>query len=1357
MSLSTISVNLVANIAGFTSDLGRAERESRKRFDSIKRQAGVLGKQLGVALAGAAAEVSRGVLSATRQMDEIYKSAQKIGTSTESLAGLGFAAEQSGSSLEGMSRAAAILSRNLAAAAGGGEAQAAVFAAMGLSITDASGKLRPFDAILGEVADKFAGYEDGAAKAALAQRLFGRSGTDLIPLLNAGSQGIGELKEQAERLGVTFGETAGKQAEVFNDNLSALQTGVGGLYQGIAEALLPSLVETTGALVQQAEAANTAGGSFAILGDAVKVVVAIVGTLKNVVETGVDLLLALADAAFGVGNTIKGVFLDVGRDLGAFAAAFDALKSGQLTLAFDILKERAADTGSATKEGLDQIRAAWDNFSSGLANNQQDVTDLFTSLFAPLDEAVLKTEGVAAATRKSQPPIVALAAATTTLGKASKQSSQDMDGHVRAMEKMNAAAEELADDIISDLTARFDEGRAINEDYAATVAALTPLLAQGGTVAAKAAEAIRLAARARNEDLKALKAAQDPYAELVQNMRDEIALVKMSRADREAEVALRWAGAEATDEQRAALKALMLELARQEEVAQAAEDWENLWLDAIGNVADALTEALTGSGTSLAEGLESALSSFAEQWNRIQSDQLSSGLRNMAQNGFTPENTQQVGGALVTMGAQYIGTQLGGGGQRAALGSSIGSAIGTAIAGPVGAVVGSILGGLVGGAFDDDPYVRVSGQSFRGSEARVSSPFGDIFTRTSDMDARARDVANAVADFDRAMAGLLDGDEVTRVAEAMRAFNVKLEDASVDMEEILNRRLSLIIDTIAPQWAAFLDGFSSVEERSAQFQSLRAISDYLEDFGDVLARVSMDPMVQLVNQLENLNEAVDDAQTAYARALDSQDAVEISKTVAELEDAIISRYETEVALVRGLQQAIRDAQDQLRDFRAGIAQRLQDLGEDVTAIVQQLRDGLGGLQNEVLTAPDTVTALANLDRFVNAVDQWLSAERSRIEAWANAARNAVQTQLAALDGEAAAIMAAAQARAEAAAYWGQQAAEAAAAARQAELEALQQQLAIAEQWAGLLSNLQQQLDQLRFSSSNPASTLERLGLVNQRIADVQRRFNESGGTDATLASELSALLNQRLQLAQQAFQRPSPEYLAVFRDTEQQLIRLRDIAQTEAQRAEALQERIAELSAQNVSATAGVTDAMYFLSAEERQRLDEIEERRTELNEELLEINEEEARLLGEVNTQARAYYTWAREQGELLNEQRQTELLDALNAVTGGLDPESFLAARAAETVALLEELRDGLYAFLDEIEVDVGVGGGDGGIVPDPGGGGGGGGSGAAVITLGDINITTTTTDPVVMARTVVKAIQDNVRTVANTLKPALRQSGA
>ena len=70
---------------------------------------------------------------------------------------------------------------------------AKAFKALGISVKDNEGNLRSSEEVFLDVADKFSKMEDGAGKTTLAIKLFGKSGADLIPLLNQ------EPRRQASR------------------------------------------------------------------------------------------------------------------------------------------------------------------------------------------------------------------------------------------------------------------------------------------------------------------------------------------------------------------------------------------------------------------------------------------------------------------------------------------------------------------------------------------------------------------------------------------------------------------------------------------------------------------------------------------------------------------------------------------------------------------------------------------------------------------------------------------------------------------------------------------------------------------------------------------------------------------------------------------------------------------------------------------------------------------------------------------------------------------------------------------------------------------------------------------------------
>jgi hypothetical protein len=97
---------------------------------------------------------------------------------------------------------------------------------MGIQTKSTDGTLRSTRQVLGDVADKFAEYEDGAAKTALAVQIFGKSGADLIPLLNGGSEALDQFDDMARKLGLTLDDETAKNAEKFNDTVDLMGQGL---------------------------------------------------------------------------------------------------------------------------------------------------------------------------------------------------------------------------------------------------------------------------------------------------------------------------------------------------------------------------------------------------------------------------------------------------------------------------------------------------------------------------------------------------------------------------------------------------------------------------------------------------------------------------------------------------------------------------------------------------------------------------------------------------------------------------------------------------------------------------------------------------------------------------------------------------------------------------------------------------------------------------------------------------------------------------------------------------------------------------------------------------------------------------
>lgn len=106
---------------------------------------------------------------------------------------------------------------------------------LGIAFTDQTGKVKPMNDLLPQIADKFKELPNGTEKTALAMKLFGRQGVDMIPMLSKGSEGLKELGIQAEKSG-----------NVINDKMAA-QTTKAMLAQRAFDQTMKGLKVTVGA------------------------------------------------------------------------------------------------------------------------------------------------------------------------------------------------------------------------------------------------------------------------------------------------------------------------------------------------------------------------------------------------------------------------------------------------------------------------------------------------------------------------------------------------------------------------------------------------------------------------------------------------------------------------------------------------------------------------------------------------------------------------------------------------------------------------------------------------------------------------------------------------------------------------------------------------------------------------------------------------------------------------------------------------------------------------------------------------------------------------------------------------------
>ena len=222
----------------------------------------------------------------------------------------------------------------------------------GFSIEDAAGNVKDANTLLGEAADYWNSDASAAEKAALESKLFGRNFSDMIPILNLGSQGILDAEAAAQSLGLTLTAQNVGQLQQYQEGMRKLGEAFGGLELQISLALVPALTDLASNLTSFIgtnkdqiigffrDAAKWAGELAGVVTkDVVPVLQAVVGWWNSLPSALKDILIA----GFVTGKVTKWLF--------GFSEG-DLLKAGASLAGSFIAKIVGSTVGSSVASGL---------------------------------------------------------------------------------------------------------------------------------------------------------------------------------------------------------------------------------------------------------------------------------------------------------------------------------------------------------------------------------------------------------------------------------------------------------------------------------------------------------------------------------------------------------------------------------------------------------------------------------------------------------------------------------------------------------------------------------------------------------------------------------------------------------------------------------------------------------------------------------------------------------------------------------------------------------------------------------------------------------------------------------------------
>ena len=226
--------------------------KSSKNLTKFQDRANKIGNtfnKIGLGAIGAGAAIGGALFADVKSIadksKEIQFSAQRIGVTTDEIQRLGFVASKSGLDVDRMQVAIGKLSKSMAASARGDKAAKDIFKYIGLNAKDSNGKLKGTTQVLIELSNIFKKVPDGPKKTAAAMMIFGKSGMNMIPLLNKGGKAIESLGKEFDASGALISKAEIKGFGKYRASLAKTNLALNGMKTRIAIQALPIILQFT--------------------------------------------------------------------------------------------------------------------------------------------------------------------------------------------------------------------------------------------------------------------------------------------------------------------------------------------------------------------------------------------------------------------------------------------------------------------------------------------------------------------------------------------------------------------------------------------------------------------------------------------------------------------------------------------------------------------------------------------------------------------------------------------------------------------------------------------------------------------------------------------------------------------------------------------------------------------------------------------------------------------------------------------------------------------------------------------------------------------------------------------------------
>ncbi len=294
------------------------------------------------------------VLSFASAGDAAAKMSQRTGASAESLSVLQYAAESAGTSIGAIEGAMSKVRGDIGEFAQGNFEVANSYAQIGVDIRKLA-QLKPEQqfALLAEQVSKI---RNPTMQAAAANKIFGGSAEEMLPLVKQGAAGLAAAEKRARELGIVMSGDAAKAGEDLTQSFYDVTTSSRGLWNQVGQALAPTLTDLANQVsVYIGMASKWVAENHELIVTGAKIVAGIAAA--GAVITGFGLAISAAGSVLGMAATAGVALTTV---IGALLSPVGLATAGVIGLATAFF--------TMTETGRDSLQSIIDYFGDTAAN-----------------------------------------------------------------------------------------------------------------------------------------------------------------------------------------------------------------------------------------------------------------------------------------------------------------------------------------------------------------------------------------------------------------------------------------------------------------------------------------------------------------------------------------------------------------------------------------------------------------------------------------------------------------------------------------------------------------------------------------------------------------------------------------------------------------------------------------------------------------------------------------------------------------------------------------------------------------------------------------------------------------------------